>query len=683
MSTNIYSTESRLIERLKSFQLNYLSKGVRALSKGMNELIKRIFDFIVALIGLLILSPYFVYIGILIKKDTPGPVFYWGPRVGRYGTAFKMLKFRTMHDDLESNSGLRITTKDDPRITPLGAWLRDTKINELPQLWNVLIGEMSLVGPRPEDPEIIKSWPTEERTKILSIKPGITSPAAILYHDEEKLLSAKNAMSEYFTSILPDKIRLDLLYVRHHSFFSDLDTILWTLAILVPRWSKTNISPSYIFSGPFSRIGNRYMSWFAIDLFESLWAIATITMIWRTRLPLNWGVQLISILAIIWALLFSSFNSITGLNKIVWAKAPVEDGFGLIVSGAFVTLIILGINYLTPRFSGLDIPELPVAMIIVIGLVTQVCFIVTRYRMLFVTRVANRWLSMRNSTLAIGDRVLIVGDGEPSQIANWLLSRQIFRTAFSIVGMVHDNDPTQQGMRINGCWLLGGVSDIPALVKQYDIGVILSTTSPAENQTNEYVLDFCQENNLRLLYLNDLLLMVDRQVTQPVGSFEYPVWLDERLEFKAMHDAVTGLPNRYLFQDRLKRSLNYAKRYNTRLTVIFINIDGLKTVNEKLGRKYNDRALIEVAKRLHHCKRDSDTLAYIRGNRFALILENVSDKDTSRAVTRRFMKSLSDPIQIDNRDIQINPLISIYMDSEGYGELEKACQTEILNTIAR
>jgi diguanylate cyclase (GGDEF)-like protein len=682
MSRPIYSNQTKFFQLLKSFPVNFSSKELLNLYRALDILSKRAFDFIVALVGLIILSPFFIFIGILIRRDTPGPVFYWGPRVGKNGRAFKMLKFRTMHESMETYSGLRVTSKDDPRITPLGAWLRETKMNELPQLWNVLIGEMSLVGPRPEDPELIKSWPSEERSKILSIKPGITSPASELYHDEEKLLSSRNTLSEYFTSILPDKIRLDLLYVHHHSFFSDLDTILWTLAILLPRWERTTIPIGYIFAGPFSRLGNWYISWFVIDLLESLAAIAIVTFIWRTRLPLNWGFELISILAIAWALLFSGFNSFVGLNRIVWSKATFEDGVGLVISGVFVTFMALGFNFLAPRFHGVDIPSLPIAMIIVIGLITQLCFILTRYRLRVPTMIARRWLNFRQNTLAIGERVLIVGDGEASQIANWLLGRTIFRTAFSIVGMVNDNDPTKQGMRVNGCWQLGSIRDTPALVKKYDIGVILSTIPALEKEANEYIFDLCQECNLRLLFLNDLLLMADRQVTQPLGSFEYPVWVDENLEFKAMHDTVTGLPNRYLFQDRLKRSLTYARRYNTRLAVMFISLDGGINHDDKLGRKFRDQALIEVTQRLNRCKRDSDTLAYIMENRFSLILENISDAGTTQLVSDRIHTALSELLEVEKHEIHVSAKINIYLDSEGYDDLEKLCKAEIKASIA-
>jgi lipopolysaccharide/colanic/teichoic acid biosynthesis glycosyltransferase len=199
------------------------------------RILKRVFDIFVSAMGLLLLSPFFVLFAILIKYDSPGPVFFRGPRLGKNGKIFNILKFRTMYERPESYQGFRITARGDDRITRLGKWLRDTKINELPQLWNVLIGEMSLVGPRPEDPKLAEVWPAEVRAEILSVRPGITSPASISYHDEEKLLSQDNLMGDYVENILPDKLRLDRLYVRHYSFLTDLDAIFWTGIVLLPR----------------------------------------------------------------------------------------------------------------------------------------------------------------------------------------------------------------------------------------------------------------------------------------------------------------------------------------------------------------------------------------------------------------------------------------------------------------
>lgn len=651
--------------------------GFASVNKSLNNLIKRLFDIIMAAIGLIILSPAFALIAFLIKRDSPGPVFYWGPRMGQNGRVFRMLKFRTMYETQQSYAGPRLTSKGDPRITPLGSWLRDTKINELPQLWNVLIGEMSLVGPRPEDPELAKNWPEDARPKMLSIRPGITSPASILYHDEEKLLSHKDAMSEYYKSILPDKIRLDLLYVRHHSFFSDLDTIFWTLAILVPRWAKTKIPVGYLFAGPFSRLIHRYVTWFVIDLVETLTIVSAVIFLWRTQGPLNWGVEHIVILAFCLAFLFSGFNSMVGLNHIAWSQATAGDILGLIASSWIVTLLVIGANYLESRYHWTNLSPLSTGMIIVLSLILQVAFIATRYRLRLLTLLASRWLTLRQNHLSIGDRVLIVGDGEGSQIAQWLLGRQMFRAAFSIVGMVNDDDPAKYGMRVNGCWMLGSISDVPELIKKHDIGVVLSTVSTTASEINEYIFNLRQKYKIRLIFLNDLLRMVERQVTQPIGNYEYPVWLDEKLEFKAMHDATTCLPNRFLFRDILKRSLAYARRYKTRMVVMFITLDGMDSITEDFGCKFGDQILVKVTEQLNQGKRESDTLARIGETKFALILENMQDEKVADSVTKRIVASLSGPLLVEKHKFDLKTNINIYMDNSRYDELESVCNAEI------
>jgi diguanylate cyclase (GGDEF)-like protein len=645
--------------------------------QGLNNLAKRAFDIIMALFGLISLFPLFIIVAWLIRRDSPGPIYYKGPRMGKKGRIFQILKFRTMYEHPESYKGPRLTREGDPRITPIGKWLRDTKINELPQLWNVLKGDMSLVGPRPEDPELARSWPEEARSKILSIRPGITSPASILYHDEEKLLSKSKTVDEYFVSIMPNKIRLDLLYVHHHAFFADLDTIVWTMAILLPRWAKTRIPEGYLFAGPFSRIINRYFSWFMIDLVVSLAVAAFAAIVWRTQMPLNWGILNIVILGVAMAFLYSGVNSITGLNRIVWSHATTENVLSLFVSGGFVTLLTMGFNYLLRFYKFVDLPSLPSTMILIIGILAQGVFIIARYRLHLLTIISNRWLALRRNTLALGERVLIIGDGENTQIVTWLLGRKMFRTAFSIVGMVDDTNPTRHGMQINGTWMLGGIRDIPTLIERHDIGVIISTLASGDRKNNEFVFDFCQSNNIRLIFLNDLMVMVDRQVTQPLGSFEYPVWLDERLEFKAMHNAITGLPNRYLFQDRLKRSLAYAKRYNTHMAIVFIHLEGMNLIYDKIGRKYGDQVLMEAAKRLAKCGRESDTLAHISENEFVFILENLSDKSAAEIVAKRVFAQFSESFKVERREYSISVKLRTFVENEGYDKLDALCKAEM------
>jgi lipopolysaccharide/colanic/teichoic acid biosynthesis glycosyltransferase len=251
--------------------------------------IKRMFDIVVSAIILLLIWPILGFIALAIRRDSPGPVFYRGKRVGLGGKTFNILKFRTMYEDPASYSGPRVTAHDDPRITHFGRWLRDTKVNELPQFWNVLKGEMSLVGPRPEDPSLAKTWPTAVRGEILSVRPGITSPASILYRNEEALLSYGGVLQKYIQEVGPDKIRLDQLYVHYRSFWLDLDVLLWTALIFIPRVGSIALPEDLLFVGLFNQYIRRIANWFTIDMLVTLMAIGLTGLIWRTFEPLNVG----------------------------------------------------------------------------------------------------------------------------------------------------------------------------------------------------------------------------------------------------------------------------------------------------------------------------------------------------------------------------------------------------------
>lgn len=191
-------------------------------------MIKRIFDVSVAAVGLLALSPLMLILAVLIKCDSQGPVFFKQKRIGKNFRAFLIYKFRTMKENAEL-SGPVITIGADPRITRVGRFLRKTKIDELPQLINVLKGEMSLVGPRPELPRFVGLF-RSEYAEILTVRPGITDLASLKYHDEAKLMSLFiNPEEEYVRSILPDKIRLAKEYIDRSSMLFDLSLMLRTL----------------------------------------------------------------------------------------------------------------------------------------------------------------------------------------------------------------------------------------------------------------------------------------------------------------------------------------------------------------------------------------------------------------------------------------------------------------------
>ena len=190
---------------------------------------KRVFDIVSSLIGLILLSPLFIIISIMIKLDSKGSIFYTQERITKDFKPFKLFKFRSMRSD---SQGLSITSADDNRITKIGKFIRKTKIDELPQLLNVLIGDMSLVGPRPEVAKYV-DIKKDEYKRVLEVKAGITDNSAIAFRDEEKILAQYDDKERaYIDIILPQKIALYNQYIDNISLKNDIILILKTLKVL-------------------------------------------------------------------------------------------------------------------------------------------------------------------------------------------------------------------------------------------------------------------------------------------------------------------------------------------------------------------------------------------------------------------------------------------------------------------
>jgi lipopolysaccharide/colanic/teichoic acid biosynthesis glycosyltransferase len=207
--------------------------------------IKRLLDVIGAAGGLIFLSPAFLLIALLVKLDSRGEVFYRQERVGLGGKRFMMVKFRTMVRDADKN-GPNVTHSGDPRVTWVGRILRLTKIDELPNFWNVLVGEMSLVGPRPELPGLVGGFDDKEK-RVLSVRPGITGPTQLRYIAEEEMLSPVNVDENYARNVLRDKLKWDLDYIENFGFFRDIGILFATFfAIgfkLLGRYSRVLEEP--------------------------------------------------------------------------------------------------------------------------------------------------------------------------------------------------------------------------------------------------------------------------------------------------------------------------------------------------------------------------------------------------------------------------------------------------------
>ena len=193
---------------------------------------KRLFDILASGCGLLVLSPVFIIVAIWIKLDSQGPVFYRQTRVGRYNKDFRIFKFRSMRVGSDKGSLVTIGGRD-PRVTRSGYFIRKFKIDELPQLINVFIGDMSLVGPRPEVRHYVDYW-TAEQMKVLDVRPGITDPASIRFRNENELLEkAVDPERYYIDVIMQEKIKLYLEYVEKSSFWYDIKLIFQTFKVII------------------------------------------------------------------------------------------------------------------------------------------------------------------------------------------------------------------------------------------------------------------------------------------------------------------------------------------------------------------------------------------------------------------------------------------------------------------
>ena len=209
----------------------------------VSEAIKRSFDFVVALAALLVVSPILMILALIIKLGSAGPVFYRGVRIGRHGMAFRIFKFRTMVINAEKLGG-SATAEDDPRITPIGRFIRRHKLDEFPQFLNVLVGDMSFVGPRPEVKKYVDMYSEEERA-ILDLRPGITDWASIWNSNEAAVLEGSTDPEKTYEELIrPTKLALQLFYARNQSPSADVKILFHTLCkLLFEDWTPRELLP--------------------------------------------------------------------------------------------------------------------------------------------------------------------------------------------------------------------------------------------------------------------------------------------------------------------------------------------------------------------------------------------------------------------------------------------------------
>ncbi len=629
-----------------------------------DNIIRRMLDIVLSLFGLVVLSPLFLLIAIAIKRSSPGPVFYWGLRAGKDEKPFKILKFRTMYERKESYAGPKVTAENDPRITPLGRILRQTKANELPQLWNVFRGDMSLVGPRPEDPTIAAEWPEEVRREIYSVKPGITSPASVVYRNEEDLLQSSNLMDTYLWDILPSKLRLDQIYVRSRSALTDLDVIFWTAVALLPRLHGISVPEHLLYWGPLSRFTYRYLFWFILDFLVSFIAVATAGVVRRLSTPFDLGLSVAIAIALAIALLFSLINALAGLNRISWSKARPQEAFDLAFSSGIVTAVVLVANLVFPHGA-----RFPISVIIISGIFSYFGFVTVRYRGRLITGIARSWLRVRGqSTLSsLGERVLIVGAGQVARFAIWLLSNENMAQAFSIVGMVDDN-PRKIGTKLDGYPIISTTNSIPEMVKKHDIGLILFAISDIEPAEQERILSLCQSTQARITPIPDIIDSLRAHF--PKNETEREIHFNKVLH-NATIDRLTGAYNQHHFASLGEIEFNRAQRYGHPLSLMVLHLDYVRPQKTSFAKTVESQVLQSAARHCLKNIRGIDLLGRY-GDDLLVILLPETNEEAASWVANRIEKFITGKPVETNRG-PVHTLVDIYLvtsTQEDFPDLE-------------
>jgi len=436
----------------------------------------------------LVLAPAFLVIALLIKRDSAGPVFYRGERVGRNGKRFRIYKFRTMAADADRR-GPGITAQDDPRITRFGKRLRRSKLDELPQLLNVVRGQMSLVGPRPEIPEIVGQYsPLFQR--LLALRPGITSPASLAYRNEEKLIGT-NA-SHYGEVILPDKLALDIRYLLRHTFWTDLRIIAQTIGVVFGF-------DSFAFRW-FARSVRRVVPWLLLD--APIIAAAFYFALFLRLLDMTSGTRSYVGAVTRWIvpllILYLVMTLLWGVHRRIWRFASAADVRPIFGATATATATALGFDVFS---SGRGPRLLPLGVVLLGG-----CF--TACGMVFI-RFGSRLLRglLPPGRVGEGTRAIIYGAGDAGQhLALRVLTHQS-GDVYDLVGFV-DDDPRKRGQRIHGLPVLGGRQDLAHVVERRSIDLVIIAINNVRGEDLRRILTAAQQTPAQIRIIPNVFEVV-------------------------------------------------------------------------------------------------------------------------------------------------------------------------------
>lgn len=303
--------------------------------------------------------------------------------------------------------------------------------------------------------------------ELLSVRPGITSPASVVYRDEESMLHAGDVMRKYLHELSPDKMRLDQLYIRYRSIWLDIDVILWTALLLLPKIRAYSLPEQFLFVGPITRLIERYVSWFVWDFLIVLISIGVTGTLIRFFGPLNLGWWKAIEMALAFSTLYTLVGMILRINRINWSKATSWEAGRLWLNWLVVVVATLSVH------SYFELTSLRIYGIVLIASILSLAGITfIRYRRRLMGGFLSRVLIYRLTTPPIRERVVIVGSGRTAEHIAWLMDHPAYARKFQIVGFI-DDDLRSQGMSIYGSRVIGRIGDIPALVRKQDVGLII------------------------------------------------------------------------------------------------------------------------------------------------------------------------------------------------------------------
>ena len=498
----------------------------------VDPILQRALDLVIAGPALLLLAPLFLVLGLAVRLGDGGPVFYRAQRVGRHGRPFRLYKFRTMVVDAD-RAGCGLTAGADPRITRVGRFLRQTKLDELPQLLNVLRGEMSLTGPRPEDPRYVALYTAEQRA-VLAVRPGITSAASLRYRHEADLLGGADWETVYRQEVMPAKLALDLEYLARRTLRSDLGLLARTAVAMFhvrgasaarkqargwapagpgahpggpPPGRRTPPSPDRLPPGMQFLLQLRNRHFLALDavLFLLTPAMALALRFDGTLRLDRYGPSLLVATLVFWVIKLAILFK-TGLYSRFWRYASIDELGHIIVVGLLVTMAQTLVFFSLLRPLGLVLLDFPRSVPVIDGLLLLMLIGGVRYSV----RLAES-LQERHGGDGEGIRVLVVGAGDAGvMIVEEMRANP--RLGLRPVGFV-DDAPEKQRARIRGVQVLGTRTRIPELVRETGARQVIIAMPRAPGKTIREIVHICEQAGVETRTIPGIYEILDGSVS--------------------------------------------------------------------------------------------------------------------------------------------------------------------------